>query len=80
MGIGVWVEWGWRWWSGWWFRYGGMGYGGMMWEEDKGDRANANILGEWGMWKVRNGMGMGEGDKVGGQGGCPPYKLKKFRL
>ena len=32
------------------------------------------------MWMVRNGMGMGEGDKVGGQGGCPPYKLKKFRL
>ena len=32
------------------------------------------------MWKVRNGMGMGEGDKVGGQGDYPPYKLKKFRL
>ena len=61
----------------------GMGVWGMgVWwgYGDKGDRANANILGEWGMWMVRNGMGMGEGDKVGGQGGCPPYKLKKFRL
>ena len=77
----MWVEWG--------CEGGGVGgglgmgvwgHGGMMGEEDKGDRANANIFGEWGMWKVRNGMGMGEGDKVGGQGGCPPYKLKKFRL
>ena len=59
---------------------GVWGYGGMMWEEGKGDRANANILGEWGTGKVRNGMGMGEGDKVGGQGGCPPYKLKELEL
>lgn len=57
-----------------------MGYGGMMGEEGKGGRANANILGEWGMRKVRNGIGMGKGGRIGGQWGCPPYKLKKLKL
>ena len=32
------------------------------------------------MWKVRDGMGMGEGDKVGGQGGYPLYTFQHLRL
>lgn len=50
----------------------GLGYGGVG-KGNKGDRTNANILGE-------GGMGMGKGNKVGEQGGLFPYKLKKLEL